>query len=398
MTDKKLYRQRSKKKVRYGPDMKILIVGGGVAGLTLSALMLKRGFKPKLVERAPKLSKVGYVIVLWPSGSKILKGLGIYEKFLEKGCQFTNYYVSNNKGEVLKTYTIEPVAEKYGPIVSIYRPDLIDTLMEAVDPDIVQMSTTVEKIEQDENEVEVHFNNGKSGKYDLVIGCDGIRSRTRSQVLGDIPLTYSGMSGWSFWADPKLSRTDGIVEYWGKGKFFGVWPTKDKLSVFTSVKIPEDSEEHLDNRIQRIKGSFKEFGGIVPQMLEHLPDPNEIYFDTYNDIKLDSWSKGRVVLVGDSAHAILPNTGAGASMAMESASVLVEDLCRTDSRYVVNALKQYEQRRKPRVNKVQNQSRMMGRLVYSNSSLLSNLRDYVLKFYSKDLVYKYWDNLLKDPI
>jgi 2-polyprenyl-6-methoxyphenol hydroxylase-like FAD-dependent oxidoreductase len=398
MSDKNSHQNGLKKRVRYGPDMRILIIGGGIAGLTLAGLLLKRGFNPKLIERTPQYSKVGYVIVLWPSGSRILKGLGVYEKLLEEGCQFTSYYVSNYKGEVLKTYTIDPVAEKYGPIISVYRPDLIDTLMDAVDPEIIKMNTTVEKIEQGADEAEVHFNNGKSEKYDLVIGCDGLRSRTRSQIFGDIPLTYSGMSGWGFWADPNLSKSDGILEYWGKGKFFGIWPTKGKLSVFTSVNMPENNQEHLDTRIQRIKECFKDFGGVVPQILEQLSDPKEIYFDTYNDLKLNSWSKGRVVLVGDSAHAILPNTGAGASMAMESATVIAEDLCRADSKYIVHALKQYESRRKPRVNKVQNQSRMMGKLVYSNSILLSTVRDYVLKVYSNDLVYKYWDNLLRDPI
>ena len=260
------------------------------------------------------------------------------------------------------------------------------------------MNTTVEKIEQGTDTAEVHFSDGSSEQYDLVIGCDGVRSKTREQIFGHIPLTYSGMSGWGFWIDPNLSKPDGIVEYWGKGKFIGVWPTKGRLSVFTSVKMAEKNIDPVDSRIDRIKECFKEFRGVVPDMLDQLNDPNEIYYDTYNDMQIDGWSKGRVVLVGDSAHAILPNAGAGVSMAMESAAVIAEELCRADSKYIEHALKQYETRRKPRVKKVQNQSRMMGKLVYSNSSILSTARDYFLKVYSNDLVYKYWDSMLKDPI
>lgn len=388
----------SGQKIRYGPDMKVLIIGGGVAGLTLAGLLQRRGFAPRLVEKAPAFGKVGYVIVIWPSGSRVLKGLGAYEKLLEEGCQFTNYYISNYKGKVIKTYTIDPVAEKYGPIISIYRPELIDTLLASVNPEFIDMNTTVEKIEQGSDTAEVHFSDGSSEQFDLVIGCDGVRSKTREQIFGHIPLTYSGMSGWGFWIDPNLSKPDGIVEYWGKGKFIGVWPTKGRLSVFTSVKMDEKNIDPVDSRIDRIKDCFKEFGGVVPDMLEQLNDPNEIYYDTYNDMQIDGWSKGRVVLVGDSAHAILPNAGAGVSMAMESAAVIAEELCRADSKYIEHALKQYETRRKPRVKKVQNQSRMMGKLVYSNSSILSTARDYFLKVYSNDLVYKYWDSMLKDPI
>ena len=86
------------------------------------------------------------------------------------------------------------------------------------------------------------------------------------------------------------------------------------------------------------------------------------------------------------------------SMALESASVLAEELCRADSKFVEHAFQKYEQRRRPRVNKIQNQSRMMGRVVYSSSEVLSTMRDYALKLYSRDFLFKYWDNLLKDPI
>ena len=390
--------KKSSPEVRYGPDMRVLIVGGGIAGLTLMGLLRQRGFNPTLIEKAPAFGEVGYVIVLWPSGSRILKGLGVYERLMEEGRKFTNYYVSNYKGEIINTYSIDPVAEKYGPIISIYRPELVDTLLDSVERDSLRMNTTVDRIEQTPNEAIVEFDNGEVEKFDVVIGCDGLRSKTRYQIFGHLPLIYSGMAGWGFWVDPNLSKTDGIVEYWGKGKFIGIWPTKGRLSVFTSVKVPALTPDPVETRIQRIKECFGNFGGIIPEILDQLEDPYQIYHDDYNDIQIDNWSKGRVVLVGDSAHGVLPNAGAGVSMAMESAAVLAEELCRADSKYVEHAFQKYEQRRMPRVKKIQNQSRMMGKVVYSSSGVLSTMRDYALKLYSKDILFKYWDNMLKDPI
>lgn len=386
------------KNIRYGSDMRVLIVGGGVSGLTLAALLLQRGFTPTVVEKVPEYGKVGYVIVIWPSGSKILKGLGLYEDLLDKGCEFRSYKVSNYKGEIISTYSIDPVAEKYGPIISIYRPELIDILRKGVDPCVIKMNTVVEKITQNDDSSLVQFSSGETEEYDLVVGCDGIRSRTREQVFGDIPLHYSGMSGWGFWVDPDTADTDEIIEYWGKGKFMGIWPTKGKLSVFTSVKIPRNIPDPESGRIERINKYFGSFGGIVPDILSQLKDPGQIYHDDYHDLRMDKWHKGRVVLAGDSAHAILPNAGAGVSMAMESSAVLAEELCRTDSKYIKHALAQYEERRRSRVDKVQNQSRMMGKIVYANSKLFSTVRDYIMKLYSRDLLIRYWDGMLKEPI
>lgn len=385
-------------KIRYGSDLRILIVGGGVSGLTLAGLLQQRGFKPTVAEKVPEYGQVGYVIVIWPSGSKILKGLGLYEELLEKGCEFRSYKVSNYKGEIISTYSIDPVAEKYGPIISIYRPELIDILRKGVDPDIIRMNTEIERITQNERTAVVEFSDGSEEEYDVVVGCDGIRSKTRQQVFGDIPLQYSGMSGWGFWVDPDTTDGDEIIEYWGKGKFMGIWPTKGRLSVFTSVKIPRNIPDPEDHRIERIHKYFGSFGGIVPDILSQLQDPSQIYHDDYHDLRMDKWHKGRVVLAGDSAHAILPNAGAGVSMAMESSAVLAEELCRTDSKYLVHAFNQYEERRRERVDKVQNQSRMMGKIVYANSKLFSTIRDYVMKLYSRDLLIRYWDGMLKEPI
>lgn len=385
-------------RIHYGTDLRILIVGGGVAGLTLGGLLSQRGFNPTIVERAPEYGEVGYVIVVWPSGSKILKGLGLYEDLLEKGCEFRKYEVYNSRGETISTYSIDPVAEKYGPIISIYRPELINILRKSVDDEVIRMNTTVENIVQTPEHAAVEFSDGSCGEYDVVVGCDGIRSRTRDLVFGDIPLKYSGMSGWGFWVDPSISDGKHIMEYWGKGKFMGIWPTKGRLSVFTSVKMPSNIPDPPEDRIRRIRECYSGFGGIVPDILEQLRDPSQIYHDDYNDIKMDKWYSGRVVLAGDSAHAILPNAGAGVSMAMESAAVLAEELCRTDSKYIENAFIQYEERRKSRVHKIQNQSRMMGKIVYANSKIFSTVRDYILWLYSRDLLIRYWDGMLKEPI
>ncbi|HET7290435.1 MAG TPA: FAD-dependent monooxygenase, partial [Thermodesulfobacteriota bacterium] len=239
--------------------MRVLIVGGGISGLTLAGLLRQRGFRPTLVERAPEYGSVGYIIVLWPSGSRILKGLGLYRKLLEAGMPFSTYNVWNEKGEMLRSYSVESVTEKYGPMISIYRPELIDILREAVDPGTIRMNTTVENIRQTPDEVFVTFSDGREEVFDLVVGCDGVRSKTRSMVFGHVPLTYSGMKGWSFWVKSGIQKTAHIAEYWGTGKFLGVWPTKGRLSVFTSIRSPEGSSGKVENGVIRIGEHFKDF-------------------------------------------------------------------------------------------------------------------------------------------
>ncbi len=384
--------------VRYGPEMRILVVGGGIAGLTLTGLLQQRGFKPTLVEQIPEYGTIGYVIVLWPSGSRILKGLGVYRSLLDVGLQFTTYNVSDERGQMLHSYSVQNVIEKYGPMLSTYRPDLINVIKEAVDPDSIRMSTTVDKIDQTNDEVYVTFSDGTEETYDLVVGCDGVRSKTRDLVFGDVPLSYSGMTGWSFWVKPNIAKTLQIAEYWGTGKFFGIWPTKGRLSVFTSIRDNVQEPDPVESRIDRIQENFKNFGGLVPAILEGLNDPNEIFHGYYNDLRMKKWHKGRVVLVGDAAHAILPTAGGGVSMAMESAAVLVDELCRADSKYIEQAFESYITRRRSRVDKIQNQSRMMSKFAFADSRLVSSMRDFLMRFYSNKLHVRYWDSMLKEPI
>jgi 2-polyprenyl-6-methoxyphenol hydroxylase-like FAD-dependent oxidoreductase len=378
--------------------MRILVVGGGIAGLTLTGLLQQRGFKPTLVEQIPEYGTVGYVIVLWPSGSRILKGLGVYRSLLDVGLQFTTYNVSDERGQMLHSYSVQNVTEKYGPMLSTYRPDLINVIKEAVDPDSIRMSTTVDKIDQTNDEVYVTFSDGTEETYDLVVGCDGVRSKTRDLVFGDVPLSYSGMTGWSFWVKPNIAKTLQIAEYWGTGKFFGIWPTKGRLSVFTSIRDNVQEPDPVESRIDRIQENFRNFGGLVPEILESLDDPNEIFHGHYNDLRMKKWHKGRVVLVGDAAHAILPTAGGGVSMAMESAAVLVDELCRADSKYIEQAFESYITRRRSRVDKIQNQSRMMSKFAFADSRLVSSIRDFLMRFYSNKLHVRYWDSMLKEPI
>lgn len=384
--------------VRYGPEMRVLIVGGGIAGLTCAALLQQRGFKPTIVERIAEYGSVGYVIVLWPSGSRILKGLGVYRDLLDVGLQFTTYNVSDKDGQTIHSYSVQDVVDKYGPMLSTYRPDLINVLRKAVDPALIRMNTTVDEIVQTNDEVYVTFSDGTQETFDVVIGCDGVRSKTRQLVFGDVPLSYSGMNGWSFWVKPDVARIKEIAEYWGTGKFFGIWPTKGRLSVFTSVREDDRGPDPVESRIDRIQENFKDFRGMVPEILEGLENPGEIFHGYYNDLKMKKWHNGRVVLVGDAAHAILPTAGGGVSMAMESAAVIADELTRADSKYVEQAFDIYMSRRRSRVDKIQDQSRMMGKFAFANNRYISAARDFLMKFYSNKLHVRYWDTMLKEPM
>jgi 2-polyprenyl-6-methoxyphenol hydroxylase-like FAD-dependent oxidoreductase len=384
--------------IRYGPEMRVLIVGGGIAGLTLAGLLQQRGFQPVVVEKSPNYGEAGYVLGLFPAGSRILKGLGLYPRLEDAGVELARYEVANTQGECLHVYHFGTLAENYGLTVGISRTALVDVLRSGISSECLRLGTTVESLTQTPDEVWATFSDGSAETFDLVVGCDGLRSRTRKMIFGDMLLTYLGLTGWGFWIPPDLTPPDQVTEYWGGGKFFGIYPVKDRWCAFTGVDLPAGTPDPAETRIARLRAHFADFGGLVPQILASLEHPETMFHDDYNDVRLNRWHTGRVILIGDAAHAILPTGGLGASLAMESAAVLAEELCRADSQTLCFALDQYTARRRNRVDKIQTQSRLYGKAMLLHGFAGKSVRDTIFRLLSEEQFFRFWENIMTEHL
>lgn len=387
--------------VRYGNDLRILIVGGGIAGLTLAGLLEQRGFSPEVLEKADGYGGIGYALGLWPAGSNILKGLGAFEAFRAHADPMETYSLLSDDGTPLHSYDLSSLAEEFGRPFLIWRPRLIEILRETVSEGAVRMGTTVSSIDQHDGRVDVAFTDGTSGTYDLVVGADGIHSRVRELVFGEVSLTYHGMTGWAFWVDPSLVDEGVAKEHWGDGRFAGLYPTEEGLACFLAVSAPEGTSDPADQRLERIHERFRGMGGLVPEVLsemDDLEDPAEMWHDDFYDLHMDQWTEGRVVLIGDAGHAVLPTAGVGASMAMESAAVLADELTRTDSNYLEQGISHYVTRRRERVDAVQDKSRQLATFALVDNSLMASLRDEAIKLYSQERMEDYYRDFLSTEI
>src|SRR6185503_13448055 len=218
-----------RRKVRYGPELRVLIVGGGVAGLTLAALLEQRGFAPVVVEKATEYVDEGHSIGLWPAGSRILKGLKLFRKLCDTGVECSRYIIANEAGDTLHSFSFDPLTRHYGPLVDVSRLQLIELLRSAVDDRRIRFGVTVRRISETLDGVAAEFDDGSAGVFDVIIGCDGIGSSVRQLTFGDVPVEYSGVAGWAFWLPPDFVPPPEIVEYWGAGRFVGMYPVRRRF-------------------------------------------------------------------------------------------------------------------------------------------------------------------------
>jgi len=390
--------QPHRRRVRYGPELRVLIVGGGVAGLTLAALLEQRGFAPVVVEKSTEYADAGYVIGLWPAGSRILKGLGLFPRFSAIGVQCSHYIVANAAGDTLNSFSFEPLGRRYGPLVDIGRFQLIDLLHSAIEPHRIRFGVTVREIAERPDGVIAVFDDGTAEEYDILVACDGIHSSIRQLVFGDIPLEYNGAAGWVFWLPPDFVPPPEIMEYWGTGKFLGMYPMRNRFCAVAAVHAAPNAADPVETRCERLRSAFGRFGGIVPWVLGELPAPELLRPVDFSGVHLERWMEGHVVLVGDAAHAIVPTTGMGASLAMESAAVLAEELCRTDSKFLMQSLRHYEARRRGRVDRIQAMSRRLGRLMFADNGLVTRLRDNALRILADEPIVHTVDDMLAERI
>ncbi len=343
---------------------KILIVGGGIAGLTLLACLKKRGITATLIERAPKFETIGYVIGLFPNGLSILKYLGLEKTIIERS-------------EILEKYIIRDLASKeiwscpmssFGgdlPCLELERSVLQAVLLEQNAGADIRTNTTVAELHQDKDAVQVTLSDGSKDSYDLVIGTDGINSQIRTIVDPTLRGRYSGFSYWMTWLPtaPGVSHT--ITNYIGQRKLLGTFPSRSSqgMMVFFGTAAAEH-EYDQSFPLQSLFGEFAATNPAIASILNNLSaDRAHAFHHDDNELRGKVWHKGRVVLAGDAVHAFSPLLGMGASMAMEDAYVLAEEIATNESYQV--AFSKYEKRRKPRIAKLARHSVLLHKLLTS---------------------------------
>lgn len=354
--------------------MRILVVGAGLGGLLANALLRRKGHDTVLVDHAADFSRGGYVLALWRLGMRPLECLGLAPAITEAGRVVESYAIADRQGVPIRTMSLGRLNAKHGPLVQLHRTRLHQILCGLPENRDVRMSTTVARLDPDRGGVTVGFTSGASDRFDVVIGADGIRSVVRRLALpAEPPPVPFRARGWAFMAPADERTPEGIVELWASGKYVGVYRfSADRCGVYCAIRddkitapeppfqTPSPPAGSDEKRLDLLRGAFSEFGGYIPKLFANLPPAAAVFHDTLSEIKISSIVTDRVALLGDSAHAMLPFGGMGASMAFEDAAVLAEELPvpanghgAAEASVLKASLRRYEKRRRWRVRSVQ---------------------------------------------
>ena len=370
--------------------VRTLIVGAGIAGVTLAALLRQRGERPAIIERAPNLDHAGYNIALYPLGSRVLHGLGLYDRFLEVSVPASHYRLGNGHGELIHDFDMSSLFETYGPIRGIRRGELLEIVKPALAGVPIHFGTTVTALENRESTVAATFDDGLVAQFDLVVGADGMHSETRKMILRDNEFAYwdSGWACWVAWAPEDVLPKATMAEYWGAGRGVGIYPVRGAQGV---VLVGPKKVMEKEGRVKFAEHVRQQFGmlkGPVATVVDAVVNTPDAFFWDLHDCRSSAWYRGRIGLLGDAAAGFLPTAGIGASMAMLSAAALADELSRADAAHVEYSLRLYGHRDRKKVESAQENSRKLAKLMMIESTPLAWGRDQLMRFYTLDRALK----------
>jgi 2-polyprenyl-6-methoxyphenol hydroxylase-like FAD-dependent oxidoreductase len=361
----------------HGDPVRTLVVGAGLAGLTLAGRLCQQGRPPVIVERSTSLD-AGYAIGLYPLGSCVLHGLGTYERLVDRALCLERYELSSGTGRVLKAFDMSVLTGAVGPLLMIGRSDLVRLLEESCTGADLRRGVTVTTLRQDPDAVEVAFDDGTTEWFDVVVACDGVESSTRDLVFGPATGFDSGWVLWTWWANAERFDSTVAREWWGTGWVFGVYPAPGQA--MCAAAGPASALRGDDAR-SVLRRHLADLIDHVPALGASLDDLREPYLWAMRDVRADRWVDRRVALCGDSAVSVMPTAGVGASNAMRAAAGLADEFSRADARTVPLALELYEKRCRSVVERNQTDSRRVARVMFVSPPLLSKARDELAHHY-----------------
>lgn len=345
---------------------KVLIIGAGTAGMAAAITLSRLGMNIDLIDINPNWGALGAGLTITGPTLRALKQLGVYDEVTNQAYVGDGIQVCDPQGNPLRILPT-PMLEDADTAGSggIMRPTMHAIMHKYVTDAGIEMrlGLTVEGFEQDNDGVTVKFSNGTSGRYDFVLGSDGVLSKTRQILFPNAPKAeYTGQSCWRLFLK-RPSSVERRTYFLGGPVKVGFTPvSKDYMYMFLLERCPQRWQEPEDN-YKNLKQLLEGYGGILADIRESLTEadnPN-INFRPLECFDLPGpWYVGKVLLIGDSAHPTTPQLASGAGMGIEDALVLAEIFEKEAN--VETAFAQFMNRREQRCRLVTQSSMEIGRL------------------------------------
>lgn len=309
---------------------KVLIVGGGIGGLCAAIAFRRRGVDVDLVELKTEWTVYGVGIIQQSNVVREMARLGVLDAYLDASYAFEDVAIYNLQGQQMVRIPGQRLAgPAYPANVGVSRLALHQVLSRcAIELGAqVTLGTTIASFEQDEQGVDVTLSNNESGRYDLVIGADGVFSKVRDMLFGDTyKPRFTGQAVWRY-NFPRHPSIDHLASYQGAEGNAGLVPLAgDLMYMFSTSHEPGNPWMDPTRLAETMRDRIKNIGGLVGELRDQITDNSQVVYKPMEVVFVyEPWFKGRVMIIGDAAHAATPHLGQGAGMAIEDAIVLAEE-------------------------------------------------------------------------
>jgi 2-polyprenyl-6-methoxyphenol hydroxylase-like FAD-dependent oxidoreductase len=341
----------------------ILIVGGGISGMTLAIALRRAGLHCELIELTRDWTVPGVGIALQGAALRALRSVGLLDECVKRGFGYSHFIACDAQGNVTGRVDMPLLnGPDYPATIGIMRQELHNLLKDAMARAGVpaRLGLSVEALAQDDRAVAVTFTDGTHGRYDLVVGADGAFSVVRDLTFGSNKTPqYTGQAVWRITV-PRPKDVKARHSFFGKLNKSGFNPvSQTQMYIYIVQNLPEFARLADDELPKVMREQLAEFGGLLGVARDSVKDVRDIvYRPIHSQILPPPWYRGRIVLIGDAAHTTTPHLASGAGIAVEDSVVLAEELAANDG--LAAALAKFMDRRYERCRLIVENSRTLG--------------------------------------